>query len=174
MADIKIDIFNVSQMEIVIKGGIPSNQGYRYVSNSGPIKRSSQLTETEKNRIKNYTVLNTSEFEKRCNDLNDTASEDFNNIIAQLIELKDKCGEDVFSLNGETMEEYFDHLVKEIEKYIQQINEYTDALISRGKTISAKQEEICNNTIKFMNTIYKNNEPEVQLYQNPQNLKVIK
>lgn len=170
-----VDIFPMNQMEVVIKGGDPSKACYDYRSYSsvGSIGRGA-LSETEKSRIRNYTTLNTTNFAANCNALNDTANTEFTAIIKELRDLKDKCGEDVFSLNGETMQDDFEEIAKAIENYLLQISEYTEALIARGKSVSAKQETICENTIKWMNMVFEQNQPKVELYKPPQNVTVIK
>lgn len=162
MALENVDIFNVSDMEVVMRGGNPSTTSYRY-SSAGSIGRGT-LSEAEKSKIRNYTTLNTSDFVKKCNDLSDTASTVFTEVIKELRDLKDKCGEDAFSLNGETLQDEFEEIAKKMEEYILQISEYTDALISRGKTISTKQSEVCENTIRWMNKLYESQQPKLELY----------
>ena len=168
-----IDIFDVSQMEIVMNGGDPSKACYRNINTSSSLIRG-ELSSSEKSKIKNYTVLNTSEFKKNCNALYETAETEFSAIARELRELKDKCGKDVFSLNEETMQDDFEEVAKAIENYLLQIREYTNALIAKGKSVSSKQEVVYENTVRWMNILYEKNKPKVEKYTNPQNLTVIK
>lgn len=168
-----IDTFDVSKMEIVMNGGDPSKTCYRNINASSSLIRG-ELSSSEKSKIKNYTVLNTSKFEKNCNALYETAETEFSAIARELRELKDKCGKDVFSLNEETMQDDFEEVAKAIENYLLQISEYTNALIAKGKSVSSKQEVIYENTVRRMNTTYENNKTKVEMCNNQQNLTVIK
>lgn len=168
-----INVFSIADMEVIMKGGtLNKDYGYRRVTyNTGVLRRTTALSNVEKDRIRNYTVLNVTNFEKNCNLLDETVNTSFTEIINELRDLKDKCGADVLSLSGATMQDDFEEVAQEIENYILQVNEYTDALIERGKSVSSQQETICNDTINLMNKIYENNKPEVTVMTTNPNLK---
>lgn len=170
-----IDIFSMPDMEVVMRGGDPSTTCYNYrdTSSVGQIGRGA-LSASEKSKIYDYTVLNTGTFEKNCNGLYDTAETRFKLIIDELTRYKESLNEKAFSLNGETMQDDFDEVIKAIEGYLLQISEYTEALIARGKTISEKQKVVYENTVRMMNFVYEKNKPEIKMVSNPGNLTPVK
>ena len=121
---------------------------------TGNVTRTTQLSGAEIQELRNKYVLDKSSYMNIIDSYEDFGDVDLAEIVKSIRTIAADCDENAMSISGQTMQDEFEEVAKQIEQYITQISGFADALRTRANDYITLQESVLASTQAYLNNRY--------------------